>query len=268
MRLLLTLLLPLGVVPTRSGAETPPPPWPLAVLATQEPKPDSVVWRVFPKLESGASNSNTVARGRVIASRDWPAGRVPVFAVESESRVTLRRVPPVGRENFSEPLFFALPPEDEPQAIRLAGRWRLESRSREGRQHRLAMDWSTLGEQAAGRLDQETDFRFAYLTGATWKADRLSLTVEYIADRYEMSGVWTNGVLRGSWRQVPEGDDGTWEAVRPIPERTIPPAESVLPLFEWRRDGDKDRRYTVGDAHPGDGWQREPRPLCRVWPPS
>lgn len=240
------------------------PTHPLSVLWIQNDGGGNPSWSVSPS--PGSGKTNAVPQCRVIAARNWPAGLVPVFAVESEGRVALRRMPPLGRENFSEPLFFALPPEDEPQAARLAGRWRLESRSREGRQHRLAMDWSTLGERAAGRLDQDTDFRFAYLTGATWKANQLTLTVEYIADRYEMSGIWTNGVLRGSWRQVPEGDEGTWEAARPDPERTIPPADGVLPLYEWRRKDSEDRRYTVGDAAPGNGWVQEPRPLCRVWP--
>jgi len=261
---LTTASLLLGAMAAAFGAEPADSRMPLKVLWVEGSHPARSVWRV--SATPGPGDSNALAR--VVTARDWPAGLVPMFAVESEGHVTLRRVPPVGRENFSDPLFFALPPENEPQATRLAGRWRLESRSREGRHHRLAMDWSALGERAAGRLDQDTDFRFAYLTGATWKEDRLSLTVEYIADRYEMSGVWTNGILRGSWRQVPEGDEGTWEAVRPLPEGTIPPVERVLPLYEWRRDDGKERRYTVGDTAAGDGWHREPHPLCRVWPPA
>lgn len=248
-----------------SVAQTPtPPPYPLEILWSGDTESGRSVWRVSQK--PGPADADFVARGRVVTARHWPAGLIPVFAVESEGGISLRRIPPLGRENFSDPLFFALPPQDEPEATRLAGRWSLSSQSGEGRQYRLAMDWSVLGERAAGRLDQDTDFRFAYLTGATWRENRLQLTVEYIADRYEMEGVWTNDVLRGTWKQVPEGDEGTWEAVRPPQEGAIPPADGMLPFYEWQRDSVGERRYTVGDPSPGDGWKRQPRPLCRVWP--
>ncbi|MCW5556823.1 MAG: hypothetical protein KIT22_03140 [Verrucomicrobiae bacterium] len=258
----LLLLLSFRVVSL--GQTSTPPPYPLEILWSQDADPGSCVWRVSRK--PGPADSGSVAHCRVVTARHWPAGLVPVFAVESEGRISLRRMPPSGDENFSDPLFFALPPEDEAEAARLAGRWDLESRSLDGRQHRLAMEWSVLGEQAAGRLDQESDFRFAYLTGATWRENHLQLTVEYIADRYEMRAVWTNGVLRGTWKQVPEGDEGAWEAVRPPQGGTIPPADGGLALYEWRRDSGAERRYTLGNASSGEGWKREPRPLCRVWP--
>ncbi|MBX3731035.1 MAG: hypothetical protein KF791_00420 [Verrucomicrobiae bacterium] len=203
---------------------------------------------------------------RGVVSKAWPEGLVPVFAIEGEGRAELRRLPPLGRENFSDPLCFLLPPEGEPDAALLAGRWTLESESEEGRRHRLAMEWSVAGERAAGRLDQETDFRFAYLTGATWRQRQLEVMVEYISDRYEMSGTWEQGRLRGTWRQVPEGDSGRWEARRPERVRALPPSADTLPLFEWRRDGGSARWYGVGESSPGDGWRREPLPIGRAWP--
>src|SRR5688572_17015549 len=44
-----------------------------------------------------------------ICTNSWPAGLVPVFAVEKTNRVELRRRPALGQESFSEPLFFAHP---------------------------------------------------------------------------------------------------------------------------------------------------------------
>src|SRR5687767_8474623 len=58
-----------------------------------------------------------------VCTNSWPAGLVPVFAVEKTNRVELRRRPGLGQENFSEPLFFALPPGNEPEAAKVAGRW-------------------------------------------------------------------------------------------------------------------------------------------------
>ena len=51
-----------------------------------------------------------------LCSNEWAAGLAPIFIVEKTNRLELRRRPPRGRENFAEPLFFALPPEDEPGA--------------------------------------------------------------------------------------------------------------------------------------------------------
>src|SRR5687767_11347178 len=58
-----------------------------------------------------------------VCTNDWPPGMVPIFEVEKANRFELRRRPPRGQENFYAPLFFALPPEDEPDAAKLAGRW-------------------------------------------------------------------------------------------------------------------------------------------------
>src|SRR5688572_8672799 len=58
-----------------------------------------------------------------VTTNVWPAGLVPIFAVEKTNRVELRRYPARGDENSSEPLFYALPPEDEPDATKIAGRW-------------------------------------------------------------------------------------------------------------------------------------------------
>ena len=58
-----------------------------------------------------------------VVTNGWPTGLVPVFAVEKANGVELRRRGLAGEENTSEPLFFALPPEDEPDAAKVAGRW-------------------------------------------------------------------------------------------------------------------------------------------------
>src|SRR5687767_1891668 len=41
-----------------------------------------------------------------VCTNSWPAGLIPIFAIDKTNRVELRRRPALGQENFSEPLFF------------------------------------------------------------------------------------------------------------------------------------------------------------------
>jgi hypothetical protein len=75
------------------------------------------------KLESRVDGMSFLA----VCTNDWLPGLVPIFAVEKTNRFELRRRPQRGHENSSEPLFFALPPEDEPNATCIAGRWQCDA---------------------------------------------------------------------------------------------------------------------------------------------
>ncbi|MFO1460361.1 MAG: hypothetical protein U1G08_13250 [Verrucomicrobiota bacterium] len=245
--------------------EEPIPEYPLVKVWIEKSADHEEEWRAAPPGPRRAGEVPTEAEFRGISSHFWPAGLVPIFAVELESRVELRRLPIKGRENFTEPLFFALPPADEPQAGRICGRWNLASASKAGRRDRLSMEIAVDGTQAAARLDQETDFRFAFLTGGVWESNHLTLTVEYLNDRYAMVGDEQVGFLRGTWRQIPEGDDGIWQAKRPTQTGRIPPLDDTVRLFQWTRPSDGSRKYLVEDRSAGEGWVREARELCRVW---
>ena len=59
---------------------------------------------------AAATTTGSVAF-QAFAGRDWSPGLVPIFAVEKHGRWELRRRPGKGQENFSEPLFLALPPD-------------------------------------------------------------------------------------------------------------------------------------------------------------
>lgn len=213
-----------------------------------------------------ATKGEVVPEFRAVTSSHWPSGLVPLFAIETEGRVELRRLPMKGRENFTDPLFFALPPDDEPTAGLLAGRWNLTSKSNSGHQHRPAMELCVWGERVAGRLDQNTDYRFAFLTGGTWRSNRLTLDIEYINDRYTLTAAESGGVLKGTWGQQPDGDTGTWEATRVSGGGELPDGTGAIPLREWRRKGDGWVDYQLGSGSPGEGWEPAARPLCRVWP--
>ena len=212
------------------------------------------------------TKGDVVPEFRAVISSHWPAGLVPLFAIETEGRVELRRLPMKGRENFTDPLFFALPPADEPTAVLLAGRWNLISKSAAGHQHRLAMELCVWGERVAGRLDQNTDYRFAFLTSGTWRSHHLTLDIEYINDRYSLTAAESDGVLKGTWGQQPDGDTGTWEATRVVVGGRLPDGTGAIPLREWRRKGDGWVDYRLGTDSPGEGWEPAVRPLCRVWP--
>lgn len=200
-----------------------------------------------------------------VVQREWPAGLVPLFPVEKDGRFELRRLPPKGRENFTDPLFFALPRTDETNVAALAGRWSITSTNSSNHKHWLAMDLAVDGERVAGRLDQDTDYRFAYVTEGTWRTNRLTLTIEYLNDRYELTANFRDGRLAGSWRRSDYTEHGTWVATRPQPQPIVPPVETARPIYEWRGP-DKKRRYGFGDEPLGTGWERTEPPLGRVWP--
>jgi hypothetical protein len=77
----------------------------------------------FPKLKTHLEGMAFHA----VVTNVWPAGLVPIFGIEKTNQFELRRRPARGKEKATEPLFFALPPEDEPDAAKIAGRWELEA---------------------------------------------------------------------------------------------------------------------------------------------
>jgi hypothetical protein len=197
-----------------------------------------------------------------VTTNIWPAGMVPIFAVEKTNRVELRRRPARGDENSSEPLFYALPPEDEPEATKIAGRWECLGVRGTGTKEFFGWDLCLDGENVAGRFDQFTDFRFARIVDGAFRSNQFEMRIEYIMDAYLVKGTWQDGKMKGEWTRVDESENGTWEATRP--KFIVPPATNVSALYEWRR-GDDARRYRLEDEKLGPEWQRGVRPLCRVW---
>ena len=201
-----------------------------------------------------------------VCTNSWPGGLVPIFAVEKTNRVELRRRPGLGQENSSEPLFYALPPVAEPEAVKLAGRWECLGTRASGSKEFFGWDLAIDGEKVAGRFDQFTDFRFGRIAGGTFRSNQLELRIEYIMDAYVVKGTWSEGKLKGHWTRVDDSENGTWEATRPSVQ--LPAATNLVALFEWRRPADEARHYLIqGETLAGD-WQRNPQPLCRVWKPN
>ena len=101
----------------------------------------------------------------------------------------------------------------------------------------------------------------AFITGGTFRSNRLELTVEYINDRFFLTGEWRDGMLSGTWRAHDDMDRGQWVATRPQPAPRMPDGK-VVALCEWKNAAGQ-RRYSIDEKMPG--WTRETKPLCRVW---
>jgi hypothetical protein len=200
---------------------------------------------------------------RAVVTNEWPAGLVPLFAVEGRQGFELRRLPLRGQENFSDPLFFALPPEQEPAALKIAGRWDCVA-GREGElKDYFGWELSIENENVSGRFDQGSEYRYPYITAGSFRSNRLELRVEYIQDAYLLEGEWKEGKLSGKWRRSDDSEGGTWEAARE-PVR-LPDAKQSVPLYEWRRAADGKRRYALDGEKLEPDWERAATPLCRVW---
>lgn len=198
-----------------------------------------------------------------VVSTSWPAGLVPLFVIETENTFELRRLPARGQENHSEPLFFALPPEDETNAVKICGKWNGVASNSQRSNHSPNWELAIDGERVAGRFDPGGEYRVAFISGGTFRSNRFELNVEYINDRYALSGEWRDGKLAGTWQQVDDSDRGTWQATRQAGPAVLPGTANTLPLYEWRRG--EARRYATEQQMKEVGWQRAVRPLCRVW---
>ena len=198
-----------------------------------------------------------------VVSPQWPTGLVPIFATESESNFQLHRLPPRGQENFVEPFFFALPLADEVDATNIAGTWNCAATNAQGSKHYPDWELAITGERVAGRFSQHGEYRVAFITGGTFRSNRFELNAEYINDRYTLSGAFRGGKLFGTWRQLDNEENGTWEATRTASNAVALRATEAVPLFEWRRGGEC--RYSVETSLGEPGWTRTTRPLGLVW---
>jgi len=207
----------------------------------------------------------------------WPAGWVPIFAIEVKGSVTLARLPPVGEAHTAEPLFFALPPAQESGAAAVAGTWICRATHPDGQRKTLGFDLAVEGMQVAGRFDPGSDYRFASINQGTLHSHTptagfaLTLEVEWVGRLYQMEGTVAGERIQGTWRQVSGEDQGTWEARRPPNQPPLQPpalaASSVVNLYEWQRVGEEARRYRDDSVNRLAGWERAAQPLCRVWRP-
>jgi hypothetical protein len=205
---------------------------------------------------------------RAVTAPACPEGLVPIFLIETDTGYDLRRFPRRGQENSTDPIFFALPRPEEHEAPAIAGRWDGVATNGQGTQHYVTWELAAEGERLAGRFDQQTDYRFAFITGGTFRSNHFELKIDYQNAVYTMTGEWRERRLTGTWRTVEGNDGGSWAAKKFSVIAELPSTNLVANLYEWRKRDTTQRRYSLDDDPADDGWQRTPLPLCRVWRPA
>lgn len=208
------------------------------------------------------AGQNLAAAFRAIITNIWQPGLVPVFLVERNGQFELRRLPPRGQENITEPFFFALAAEGDASATAIAGRWKCEAKRGDGVVAYADFEVAVQGTNVAARFDQNTEYRFAFITKGSFVLNRLELRIEYIADHYIMTGMLENGRLTGTWRHTEDKESGAWHAERDLP--TFATSAVATDLYEWKSANGSVQYRLAGEAVPGA--IRADRPVCRVWP--
>ena len=203
-----------------------------------------------------------------VVSAEWIPGLVPIYIRRSDNTFSLHRRPKRGQENSTEPFFFGLPLSSETNAMMIAGRWECEATHVDGARDYYAWDLTLAGDDLVGRFDQNTDYRFAYVTGGTFRSERLILNIDYVTNQYRVTGDYRDGSLVGRWEQITGADHGEWFGKRPTSNWKFPDESGALLLFEWKKkDGSSIRRYVTKPPSPESEWERVGEAICRVWAP-
>jgi hypothetical protein len=147
----------------------------------------------------------------------------------------------------------------------IAGHWDCIATDSHGSKHYFAWELTADQERLAGRFDQNIDYRFAFITEGSFRSNRVTMTVDYINQRFLLRGEARDRKFTGSWRRADDGDHGNFEAVRTSPPPVLPNLEQAVPLYEWVRPADNARRYSIEPEITEPGWERAARPLGRVW---
>ncbi len=226
----------------------------------------SVVARISGATNDGAISPNVVFQAMANQS-PWPAGLVPIYAVKAGPRFELRRLPPPGEMDQAEPMFFALPTDPADAATVVGGTWNCLATHPDGQRKRVSLDIVAAGTQVVARFDPNSDYRFASITSASFRSNQLQLAVAYVNNRYQIEGRLNDGVLVGNWKQLDTDDGGTWEGRRSTAEVEHKGQPAAAFLFEYERQRDGARYYTLDAKWTEAGWRRRETPLCRVWLP-
>ena len=211
--------------------------------------------------DSGKSTPPSEPLFYAVRARTWPRGLIPVYQTvqKNQTRKLSRRLSH-GHENFKEPLFFALPPKNEPHTHLISGRWACEATHRDGSIDFLHWELALVGDEIVGRFDQDTDYRFAWLTGGKYKHPHIQLHVEYIDATYALKGKFASGELQGTWRHTENADGGTWQAESIDSHEPVDPTWQTAPLFVSEDSKEQSQILQIGGIPPS-GFSL----LCLVW---
>lgn len=222
------------------------------LTAAQKMFPD---YRAFPQTESF----------RAVVTRSWVAGLIPVFEKEQNGEHLLSRLPPTGQEHLVEPIFFALPPSDDPSVRAIVGRWQINATNSDGSSRQFAWELTAQGEKIVGRFDPDTDYRFALINSGRWKTNTIELRVTYVGEEYRVHGQLDDQTLSGVWKQVDGDQQGTWTGRRgDAPPLPISENLAARNLYKWRLPTTTTVRYGVKAPDEEKGWLRG-EVICQVW---
>lgn len=213
---------------------------PVPVYHMQSDKGVAMGWSTHKPPVSRAEGRVAVAFEAIIHP-PWPPGLVPIYATGKNGETRLSRRPRTGWENWTEPIFFALPPREETNTGRISGRWEAIATRGDGSKEFLVLELSMADGKVLGRFSQDTDHRFAFITGGTFVSNQLELSVEYHKDRYRLLAEWKENGLTGNWFHEEGLEKGTWRAWRP--NKPILPDRKTVPLKVREGDG---REKSIG----------------------
>lgn len=232
------------------------------------------------ELESGPAQAELALRENVEANNHWDrvracrffawspnrrrAGLVPIYALGRGMEFRLSPRPREGEEAWALPLFYALAPEQNPDALPLDGAWRCVGDMPSGTKHDYGWELRTEGTRVAGRFDPDSVFRVANIEGGTFRDQDLELQITHAGARYAVKGRVRDGKMDGTWKRLDEDESGTWSGTAVDRHPRPAPNASVAPLFEYLHKPTGRRTYRIDADWKEPGWQRSAQPLCRV----
>lgn len=199
-----------------------------------------------------------------VTSHTWPSGLIPIYQTrQKDGTMQLTRRLTHGRENFVEPLFFALPLKKESHVAEISGRWSCEATHRDGNIDFMHWEITLIENAIVGRFDQDTDYRFAWLMEGHFNDPFIQLKAEYIDAKYELTGKLSKGQLEGTWRHLEDDDGGTWLAKPVDSVMSFDPTLNTVPLFVIKNGQSNQPLWQIGGEKPDTG-----SALCRIWSPA
>ena len=199
-----------------------------------------------------------------VSSHSWPTGLAPIYQTrQKDGTMKLTRRLTHGRENFVEPLFFALPLKEESHVAEISGRWSCEATHLDGSVDFLHWEITLVENSIVGRFDQYTDYRFAWFMEGQFSDPDVQLNAEYIDAKYQLIGKLSKGQFEGTWRHLEGGDGGTWRAEPVNPVTSFDPPLNTAPLYVITHEKHNQQTWQVGGEKPDHGTA-----LCLVWLPE
>lgn len=194
-------------------------------------------------------------------------GLIPIFGSMEKDGIALRTEPKGQNANQRQPLFYVLPAHPEVHDDAIAGTWRCRGKTESGDELPFTLELKLQGETVMVPASGNG----LTITKGTYKSAKLDLEVRVDEDSYSLTGVLTQGKLKGTWKRMqrPQGvlsdEKGAWEGERVDLPREQGTSPAVVPLYEYRDASRGTRSYSTHASLRGPLLKRSSEPICRVW---